>query len=118
LMIFNTINTLLTIVPSIFISWVLWILAKRTWKRAKATNIVLALTFLIVWGVALWMLNNEFSKEASEIDPSWFTILNSFLIIAIASDVSKIWKSNSNPPAAYKYALGLILMAVGLVLWV
>lgn len=113
LMIFNTINTLLTIVPLIFISWVLWILAKRTWKRAKATNIVLALTFLIVWGVALWMLNNEFSKDASEIDPSWFSILNSFFIIAFASSVSKIWDSKYNPPAAFKYGLGLIIMALG-----
>src|SRR5690606_5630950 len=113
LMIFNTINTLLTIVPLIFISWVLWILAKRTWKRAKATNIVLALTFLIVWGVALWMLNNEFSKDASEIDPSWFSILNSFFIIAFASSVSKVWDSKYNPPAAFKYGLGLIIMALG-----
>lgn len=113
LVIFNTINTLLTVVPLIFITWVLWILAKRTWKRAKTTNIVLAITFLIVWAVAIWMLSNEFSKEASEIDPSWFSILNSFFIIAFASSVSKIWDSKFNPPAAYKYGLGLIIMALG-----
>lgn len=113
LTIFNTINTLLTVVPLIFISWVLVLLAKKTWARAKTTNIVLAITFLIVWAVALWMLSNEFSKEASEIDPSWFSILNSFFIIAFASSVSKIWDSKYNPPAAYKYGLGLIIMAIG-----
>lgn len=113
LAVFNTINTLLTIVPLIFISWVLWILAKKTWARAKMTNIVLGLTFLIVWAVAIWMLSNEFSKEASEIDPSWFSILNSFFIIAFASSVSKIWDSKYNPPAAFKYGLGLIIMALG-----
>lgn len=73
----------------------------------------MAITFLIVWGISIWMLNNEFSKEASEIDPSWFSILNSFFIIALASSVSKIWDSKYNPPASAKYGLGLIIMAIG-----
>lgn len=113
LTVFNTINTLLTVVPLIIISWVLFLLAKQTWKKITVSNIVLAITFLIVWGISIWMLNNEFSKEASEIDPSWFSILNSFFIIALASSVSKIWDSKYNPPAAAKYGLGLIIMSVG-----
>ncbi len=110
---FNIINTLLTVVPLLIITWVLYLLAKQTFKKAAASNIVLAITFLGVWAVALWMLNNEFSKSASEIDPSWFSILNSFFIIALASSVSKIWDSKFNPPAAVKYGLGLIIMAIG-----
>lgn len=113
LTIFNIINTLLTIVPLLLISYVLFLLAKQTWNKAKMTNIVLAITFLFVWFVAIWMLKNEFSKEASEIDPSWYSILNSFFIIAFASSVSKIWDSKYNPPAAFKYGLGLIIMALG-----
>ena len=113
LTVFNTINTLLTVVPLIIISWVLFLLAKQTWKKITVSNIVLAITFLIVWGISIWMLNNEFSKEASEIDPSWFSILNSFFIIALASSVSKIWDSKYNPPAAAKYGLGLIIMSIG-----
>lgn len=113
LTIFNTINTLLTIVPLIIITWVLILLAKQTWKKALGSNVVLAITFLGVWGIAIWMLYNEFTKSASEIDPSWFSILNSFFIIAFASTVSKIWDSKFNPPAATKYGLGLIIMAIG-----
>lgn len=113
LTVFNTINTLLTIIPLIIISWVLFLLAKQTWKKITVSNIVLAFTFLIVWGISIWMLNNEFSKDASEIDPSWFSILNSFFIIALASSVSKIWDSKYNPPAAAKYGLGLIIMSIG-----
>lgn len=113
LTIFNIVNTLLTIVPLLFISWVLFLLAKQTWKKAAVTNIVLIITFLGVWAVAIWMLNNEFSKSASEIDPTWFSILNSFFIIAFASSVSKIWDSKFNPPAAVKYGMGLIIMAIG-----
>lgn len=113
LTIFNVVNTLLTVIPLIFISWVLYLLAKQTWGKAPITNIVLIITFLIVWYVAGWMLYNEFTKEASEIDPTWFSILNSFFIIAFASSVSKIWDSKFNPPAAVKYGLGLIIMAIG-----
>lgn len=113
LTIFNTFNTLLTVVPLILISYVLYLLAKGTWKKAPTTNIVLAITFALVWIVAGWMLYNEFTKEASEIEPSWFSILNSFFIITFASSVSKIWDSKFNPPAAVKYGLGLIIMAIG-----
>lgn len=110
---FNVVNTLLTVVPLLIITWVLIMLAKQTYKKALLSNVVLAITFIGIWGIALWMLNNEFSKTASEIDPSWFSILNSFFIIAFASTVSKIWDSKFNPPAAVKYGLGLIIMALG-----
>lgn len=113
LTVFNTINTLLTIVPLLIITWVLILLARQTWKKALGSNVVLAITFLGVWGIAIWMLYNEFTKTASEIDPSWFSILNSFFIIAFASTISKIWDSKFNPPAATKYGLGLIIMAIG-----
>ena len=113
LTIFNVVNTLLTVVPLLIISWVLILLAKQTYKKALMSNVVLAITFIGIWGIAIWMLNKEFSKTASEIDPSWFSILNSFFIIAFASTVSKLWDSKYNPPAAVKYGLGLIIMAAG-----
>lgn len=48
-----------------------------------------------------------------EITTSWFSILNSFFIIAFASMFSKWWDSKYNPSAAVKYGLGLIIMAIG-----
>ncbi|HUH26284.1 MAG TPA: peptide MFS transporter [Flavobacterium sp.] len=110
---FNTINGLLTIVPLIIISWVLIKLARATWNKIALSNSILILCFLIIWGAALWMLKNEFSKEASEITVSWFSTLNSFFIIALASTVSKLWESKYNPSAAFKYGFGLILVAIG-----
>lgn len=113
LTIFNIVNGLLTVVPLIIISWVLIKLAIATWKRIALSNIILIFCFLIIWAAAIWMLNNEFSKEASEITVSWFSTLNSFFIIALASTVSKLWESKYNPSAAFKYGFGLILVAVG-----
>jgi len=111
--IFNVVNTLLTIIPLIIISYVLFLLGKQTWKKIPASNIVLIITFLGVWAVALWMLNRDFNSATTEIPVSWFSILNSFFIIAFASSVSKWWESKYNPSAAVKYGLGLIIMAAG-----
>ena len=111
--IFNVVNTLLTIIPLVIISYVLFLLGKQTWKKIPASNIVLIITFLGVWAVAVWMLNRDFNAATTEIPVSWFSILNSFFIIAFASSVSKWWESKYNPSAAVKYGLGLIIMAAG-----
>ena len=48
-----------------------------------------------------------------EIGASWFSILNSFFIIAFASFFAKWFDSKYNPSAAGKYAIGLITMGLG-----
>jgi len=110
---FNVVNGLLTIVPLSIITWVLVKLARVTWNKIALSNIVLFVCFALIWGAAIWMLYKEFNKEASEIKVSWFSILNSFFIIALASTISKIWESKYNPSAAFKYGFGLILVAIG-----
>jgi POT family proton-dependent oligopeptide transporter len=223
---FNIVNILLTVVPLLIVSWVLYLLWKNTFKKIPGSNIVLVVCFLGVWGVVGWMLNRDLNSKAYdvqtsyivseslddkgvvekteageikynyeavtenmvvtadqtvvdsvitinepvtlvagetifigaksakkdsygymdelrlknsrevgktrnidngvvpatvvkekgqevEITVSWFSILNSFFIIALASFFSKWWDSKYNPSAATKYALGLIIMAVG-----
>lgn len=224
-LIFNIVNSVLTVAPLLIISWVLFLLAKQTLKRIFWSNIILFTCFSLVWAAAVWMLNKDWTSNAyqvsytaqqvADIDPktgeqkrdkdsgallykqiavtenqhinpkdaisantiiisreklevgqqirmhqeaggkyvyltpeqeskirndyanhkkeskivkaqitqirdnqveitvSWFSILNSFFIIAFASFISKIWDSKYNPPAAYKYGLGLIIMAIG-----
>lgn len=113
LTIFNIINTLFTIIPLLIISWVLVRLALATWKKIQWSNIILFVCFALIWGAAIMMLKTEFEKETSEITVSWFSTLNSFFIIALASVVSKIWDSKYNPSAAFKYGFGLLLVAAG-----
>ncbi|MGJ1385699.1 peptide MFS transporter [Sphingobacterium spiritivorum] len=113
LMIFNIVNALFTIVPLTIISWVLILLTKATWKKIAPSNIILLICFVLIWGAAVWMLTNEFTAKTSEITVSWFSTLNSFFIIALASSVSKIWESKFNPSAAFKYGFGLVLVAIG-----
>ncbi|WP_147678400.1 peptide MFS transporter [Algibacter pacificus] len=112
-MVFNIINALLTVVPLCIISYVLFDLWRKTYNKIPYSNIVLVICFLLMWSIVGWMLIREFSSEVSEITVSWFSVLNSFFIIVFASLFSKWWESNYNPSAAAKYALGLIIMAIG-----
>ncbi len=224
--IFNVVNSLLTLVPLGVITYVLIRLFKETRKKILQTNIVLAVCFIGIWGIALWMLQKEWTSNAYnvtyqaiqtpsfnedgtqivdkegnsvfnytpvtegmnvaadativnktikivenedftlgqeillitkdnensnygyltterleraraigdqlgidngvvkgrvasiqsnevEITVSWFSILNSFFIIALANFFSKWWDSKYNPSASVKYGLGLIIMAIG-----
>ena len=113
LTIFNIINTLLTVIPLLIVTYVLIKLAQQTYKKAPSSNIAQFACFVGIWAIAIWMLYREYTAISSEITVSWFSILNSFFIITFASSVSKIWDSKLNPPAAIKYGLGLIIMAMG-----
>ncbi|MEO0775193.1 MAG: peptide MFS transporter [Bacteroidota bacterium] len=55
----------------------------------------------------------EVKNNWVEVTVSWFSILNSFFIIAFASFFARWWDSKYNPSAAVKYGLGLIIMAIG-----
>jgi POT family proton-dependent oligopeptide transporter len=223
---FNIVNALLTIVPLAIITWVLYLLWRKTFKKIAGSNIVLVICFAGLWAIVGWMLNRDFNTKAYEvtyeyyenaitndnnelvldeegnktfekiaisegvvvdasttilidtvtvgeqieliagteiniihknnektefsylnmealakakknaldrgvasevitaevlrlkgneveITVSWFSVLNSFFIIAFASLFSKWWESKYNPSAVGKYALGLIIMAVG-----
>ena len=113
LTIFNVVNTLLTVVPLMLVTYVVIMLTKKTYGKAPLSNIVQFICFAGVWAVAIWMLYREFTAESSEIAVSWFSIMNSFFIITFANFVSKIWDSKFNPPATVKYGMGLIVMAIG-----
>lgn len=213
-LIFNIVNTALTVIPLLIVSWVLVLLYRSTFKKIPGSNLVLIACFTLMWGLAIWMLVQDFStksyameyqavtkieivdgvehpvyipitearpveageetvthtlefstnkpltvgqdvaahlelgkyiyldNEAAsrlsndyaglsqpsqiisgtvteikdnevEITVSWFSILNSFFIIAFASFFTKWWDSKYNPSAAMKYGLGLIVMAIG-----
>ncbi len=132
---FLIVNTLVCVVPLIIINWVLVILFKQTFKKYGLSNIVLSISFVIIWIITLWMLTNEWYKAGfislgdgfreflridlsteplTEVQASWFGILNSLFIITFAPLFSKWWESKYNPSANMKYAIGLFLLALGM----
>lgn len=215
-MLYNIFNALLTLIPLLLISSVLFLLIKKTYKKIFPAVIVLLVCFSLVWGIALWMLNRDFkttaysvaykayervdkegkktylpiTEENREAHPnlkiveqttiiglsdihlkvgqeikllsknnkntsfgyvdaekeqwakqrgaelnmdnglivaqvkeerdnwveatvSWFSILNAFFIISLASLFSRWWSSKYNPPAAVKYGIGLLMLSIG-----
>ena len=111
--IFKIVDLILTVGPLAVITWVLYLLFKKTYSKIPYSNIVLAIAFLGLWGIVAWKMNREFSKDSTEVGASWFGILNSFFIIILAPFFSKWWESKYNPSAAMKYGLGLILLGLG-----
>lgn len=113
-LIFKIVNSLLTVVPLGIITWVLTKLFKQTFKKYAYSNLILSTSFVIIWAIAIWMLYNEFQKDIAEIQASWFGILNSLFIITFAPLFSKWWESKYNPNANMKYAIGMILLGLGM----
>lgn len=110
---FKIFNTLLTVIPMLIITWVLIMLFRQTFSKYALSNILLGTSFVIIWGIVIWMLQREFVAESAEVPASWFGILNSFFIIAFAPLFSKIWQSKLNPSGPIKFAIGLILVGLG-----
>ncbi|MGB0788392.1 MAG: peptide MFS transporter [Marinirhabdus sp.] len=113
-LIFKVVNSLMTLIPLGIITWVLWLLFKKTFSKYALSNIFLATSFVIIWATALWMLYTEFLKDIAEVPASWFGVLNSLFIIAMAPLFSKWWESRYNPNANMKYAIGMTLLGVGM----
>lgn len=132
---FLIVNSLVSIVPLMIINWVLLQLFKRTFKQYSLANIILSISFVIIWIITLWMLTNEWYKAGflslsdgfreflmieksttplTEVPASWFGILNSLFIITFAPLFSKWWESKYNPSANMKYGIGLFLLALGM----
>ena len=112
--IFKIVDVLLTIVPLGVITWVLIKLFKKTFAKYSLSNIFLAISFIIIWAIAIFRLNDKLSGDVAEIDASWFGTLNSLFIITLAPLFSKWWESKRNPNANMKYAIGMGLLGLGM----
>ncbi|WP_282775546.1 peptide MFS transporter [Phaeodactylibacter xiamenensis] len=112
-MIFKIVDTIITIIPLAIITWVLYSLFRMTYKKITLSNIILGLSFVIIWGIVIYKLMREFSNTGTEVPATWFAILNSLFIIMFAPLFSRWWESKYNPSAAVKYGIGLSLLGVG-----
>jgi len=132
---FLVINTFISVGPLAIITWVLYLLFKQTFKRYALANILLSISFVIIWAITVWMLIKDFysagylelsdgfrsslmidevTTPLTEIPASWFNVLNSLFIITLAPLFSKWWESKYNPPATAKFGIGLILLGLGM----
>ena len=111
--IFKAVDLIVTIVPLVIITYVLWSLFRQTFAKIGFSNIVLGFSFLIVWAIVIFKIYSEFNSSSTEVPVTWFAILNSLFIIIFAPLFTKWWDSLYNPPASVKYFLGLFLLGLG-----
>ncbi|MDI5898925.1 peptide MFS transporter [Flavobacterium sp. LB2P84] len=133
--VFLVMNSLITILPLVIITWVLILLFKQTFKFYAIANIILSVSFIIIWAIAIWMLAKDYytagylslsddtlqalkidkvTTALTEVPATWFSTLNSLFIISLAPLFSKWWESKYNPAANLKYGIGMGLLALGM----
>ena len=110
---FNIVNSIITLVPMVILTYVLYELFRNMLGKYILSNFFLGLSFAIIWGIVIWMLNREFASDVAEIPASWFSVLNSLFIVIFAPIFSKIWASSFNPSGPVKFAIGLMLLGFG-----
>lgn len=116
---FRIVDGLFLFVPLILLSGLLYMLGMRVFKSTPITIIATAISFTIIWYVAIYKTKIDILSEVLEIPASWFSSLNSFFIIVFAPIFSLIWaklsKVNKNPSGPMKFALGLFVLGLGYV---
>src|SRR5690554_4969552 len=111
--VFKIVDGLLTTIPLIIITYVIFLIFRKTFTKIEASIIMLAIAFLGLWVLVIYRIYDKSFSEELKVDATWFGILNSFFIITLAPIFSKWWESKYNPSAAIKYAIGLVLLGLG-----
>jgi len=66
-LIFNIVDVIITVVPIAIITWVLFLLFKQTFKKYMISNMILGFSFVLIWGIVIWKINNNFNTFSYEI---------------------------------------------------
>ena len=103
--IFLIINSLITILPLVIITWLMILMFKQTFGKYAIANIILSISFIILWSIAIWMLLKDYysagvltlsdsslsllkiakvTSPLTEVPATWFSTLNSLFIISLA----------------------------------
>ena len=112
---FKVINTIMSIVPMIALTYVLMKLFAVTFSNFSVSNIFLGIGFIGVWILIVIMLKEQYSDQTTEVPAGWFQVFNSLFIICLAPAFSRLWEKNIGflKSGPVKFALGLILLGLG-----
>lgn len=73
---YNICNALLTLIPLLLISYVMFLLIKRTYKQILPAIVVLVLCFALVWSIVGWMFKRDFNTTAYNVTYMAYEIAN------------------------------------------
>lgn len=75
-LLFNIVDVIITVVPIAIITWVLFLFFKKTFKKYFISNLILGFSFVIIWGLVIWKINNNFNTFSYEISYPTYQITN------------------------------------------
>ena len=75
-LIFNIVDVIITVVPIAIITWVLFLLFKQTFKKYLVSNLILGFSFVLIWGIVIWKINNNFNTYSYEITYPTYQLSN------------------------------------------
>lgn len=110
---FKIINSLMTVIPTMILSWLLVKLFAGTAKNYLVSNLLLVVCLGTIWALVLWMLQREFALDQSSVPATWFGVLNSFFLVILAPMFSKMWDKYWDPSGPVKFGTGLVLLGIG-----
>jgi len=113
--IFRVINTFISVVPLLVLTYVLYKLFSVTFAHYSLSNIFLGIGFVGVWILIVIMLREQYAEATPEVPAGWFQVFNSLFIICLAPAFSKLWEAKISflDSGPVKFALGLILLGLG-----
>ncbi len=62
--IYIIVNVLITLVPLVIITWVLFSLFKQIYTKYRLANTILGFSFVIIWGIVIWMINRDINSSS------------------------------------------------------
>ncbi|WP_298285985.1 peptide MFS transporter [uncultured Lutibacter sp.] len=73
-LIFNIVDVIITVVPIAIITWVLFLLFRQTFKKYLISNLILGFSFVLIWGIVVWKIYNNFNTYSYEISYQTYQI--------------------------------------------
>jgi len=73
-LIFNIVDVIITVVPIAIITWVLFLLFRQTFKKYLVSNLILGFSFVLIWGIVVWKIYNNFNTYSYEISYQTYQI--------------------------------------------
>ncbi len=64
---FTIINTILVVVPLLIVTWVLAMLCKQIFKEYPLSNLMLIISFITIWAIAIFVIKNDFDTKSYEV---------------------------------------------------
>jgi POT family proton-dependent oligopeptide transporter len=61
--IYFVINALITVVPVAIITFVVYLLVRKTYKKYLVSSLFLISSFIIIWSIVFWMLQRDFNSK-------------------------------------------------------